>query len=83
MIGRAIAAITTDPVVLARIGGAIGREARAAAAELARDPVERRTQRTAWIADARAPVPAGLRAIDDTNEAYKLGVNYIIYGLTH
>ena len=25
----------------------------------------------------------GLRAIDDTNEAYKLGVNYIIYGMTH
>ncbi len=26
---------------------------------------------------------AGLRSIDETNEAYKLGVNYIIYGLTH
>ena len=25
----------------------------------------------------------GLRPFDDTNEAYKLGVNYIIYGLTH
>jgi hypothetical protein len=25
----------------------------------------------------------GLRPIDDTNEAYKLGVNYLIYGLTH
>jgi hypothetical protein len=25
----------------------------------------------------------GLRPIDDTNEAYKLGVNYIMYGLTH
>ena len=25
----------------------------------------------------------GLRPIDATNEAYKLGVNYIIYGLTH
>ena len=25
----------------------------------------------------------GLRAIADTNESYKLGVNYIIYGLTH
>jgi hypothetical protein len=25
----------------------------------------------------------GLRPIDDTNEAYKLGVNYIIYALTH
>ena len=26
---------------------------------------------------------AGLRSIDETNEAYKLGVNYIIYGMTH
>ena len=25
----------------------------------------------------------GFRPIDDTNEAYKLGVNYIIYGMTH
>jgi len=25
----------------------------------------------------------GLRPIDDTNDAYKLGVNYLIYGLTH
>ena len=25
----------------------------------------------------------GLRPIDDTNEAYKLGVNYIMYGVTH
>jgi hypothetical protein len=25
----------------------------------------------------------GLRPIDDTNEAYKLGVNYLMYGLTH
>jgi hypothetical protein len=25
----------------------------------------------------------GLRPVDDTNEAYKLGVNYIIYGLMH
>jgi len=25
----------------------------------------------------------GLRPIDDTNEAYKLGVNYLLYGLTH
>ena len=28
-------------------------------------------------------VGQGLRPIDDTNEAYKLGVNYFIYGLTH
>jgi uncharacterized protein DUF4159 len=25
----------------------------------------------------------GLRPFNDTNEAYKLGVNYLIYGLTH
>ena len=25
----------------------------------------------------------GLRPFDDTNDAYKLGVNYLIYGLTH
>ena len=25
----------------------------------------------------------GLRSIADTNEAYKLGVNYIVYGMTH
>jgi len=25
----------------------------------------------------------GLRPIDETNEAYKLGVNYVVYGLTH
>ena len=25
----------------------------------------------------------GLRPVDETNEAYKLGVNYIMYGMTH
>jgi hypothetical protein len=25
----------------------------------------------------------GLQPIDESNEAYKLGVNYIIYGMTH
>ena len=25
----------------------------------------------------------GLRPVDETNEAYKLGVNYLLYGLTH
>ena len=25
----------------------------------------------------------GLRPFDETNEAYKLGVNYIVYGMTH
>ena len=25
----------------------------------------------------------GVRSVSDTNEAYKIGVNYVIYGLTH
>ena len=25
----------------------------------------------------------GFRPIDESNEAYKLGVNYIMYGMTH
>jgi hypothetical protein len=25
----------------------------------------------------------GLKSVDDSNEAYKLGVNYVVYGLTH
>jgi len=25
----------------------------------------------------------GFRPFDQTNEAYKLGVNYLVYGLTH
>jgi hypothetical protein len=25
----------------------------------------------------------GYRPVDATNEAYKLGVNYLVYGLTH
>ena len=25
----------------------------------------------------------GFRPVDDTNEAYKLGVNYLMYGMTH
>ena len=25
----------------------------------------------------------GLRPVTDTNEAYKLGVNYLVYGVTH
>ena len=25
----------------------------------------------------------GLRPVEDTNEAYKLDVNYVIYGITH
>jgi uncharacterized protein DUF4159 len=26
---------------------------------------------------------AGLRPVDESNQAYKLGVNYLVYGLTH
>ena len=25
----------------------------------------------------------GVRSVSETNEAYKIGVNYVIYGLTH
>jgi Domain of unknown function (DUF4159) len=25
----------------------------------------------------------GMTPVDESNEAYKLGVNYIVYGLTH
>jgi hypothetical protein len=28
-------------------------------------------------------VRRGLRPVPDTNEAYKLGVNYVMYGMTH
>ena len=27
--------------------------------------------------------PVGLRPIAETNEAFKLGVNYVMYGMTH
>ncbi|MBI1873712.1 MAG: DUF4159 domain-containing protein [Acidobacteria bacterium] len=48
------------------------------------------TKRLMVIADYNNDVPeywewsdTGLFAIDASNEAYKLGVNYIVYGLTH
>ena len=34
-------------------------------------------------ADARIVARHTLKVLDQTNEAYKLGVNYVIYGLTH
>ena len=27
--------------------------------------------------------PTGFRPVDESNQAYKLGVNYIVYGMTH
>ena len=38
---------------------------------------------TAMNAETERQMMTGLRPVDDTNEAYKLGVNFIIYGLTH
>jgi hypothetical protein len=35
------------------------------------------------IADFWEFSATGFRPIDESNEAYKIGVNYIIYGLTH
>ena len=51
---------------------------------------QRPTKRLQMIIDYNTDVSqfwewsgTGLRPVDDTNEAYKLGVNYIIYGMTH
>jgi hypothetical protein len=55
---------SADPV-LARIGGPIGEEARAAAEELARAGDARR-MRAEWCAEARAPVTGGLRGVHPT-----------------
>ena len=50
--------------VLARLGGPLGHETRAAAAELAaQDAATRKRRRAAITAAARAPVPAGLRLV--------------------
>ena len=49
----------------------------------------RSTQEIGWIRSSMDPLwleeyaDAGLFAVDPTNDAYRLGVNYIIYGLTH
>ncbi len=64
MIARALAAACADPDVLARVGGPLGRDARAASDALAREaPAVRRNARAAWAAAARAPVPPGLRGV--------------------
>jgi hypothetical protein len=49
--------------VLARLGGALGEDARAKAASLAGDS---RLLRAQWAARARVPVPAGLRGVHAT-----------------
>lgn len=65
MIGDALAAICSDPDVLARLGGPLGDAARAKAAELRRLPATaRKAERARVAAIAHAPVPAGLRGID-------------------
>ncbi|HUJ62763.1 MAG TPA: hypothetical protein VLX92_29880 [Kofleriaceae bacterium] len=58
MIAHALALACDDPAVLARLGGPLGAEARAAARELAALP---RGDRARLAAIARAPVPQGLR----------------------
>jgi hypothetical protein len=35
------------------------------------------------IGDYMEHSATGFYAVDPTNEAYKFGVNYVIYGLTH
>ena len=66
MIGEALAAAANKlgPDVLARLGGAIGREARAAANTLAQlDVHAARSRRAQWMATARLAAPTGFRAI--------------------
>lgn len=63
VIARALAAACRDPEVLARLGGALGAAARAAAAELAGQGGDRKL-RVRWAMAARTPVPAGLRGVD-------------------
>jgi len=58
VIAHALALACDDPAVLARLGGPLGAEARAAARELAALP---RGDRARLAAIARAPVPQGLR----------------------
>jgi len=72
MVGEAIACAARRlgahaDAVLARIGGRLGVEARAAAAILAKlAPGDERMQRAQWLATARHPVPPGLRSIHAT-----------------
>jgi hypothetical protein len=79
VIGEAIAAaahvLGGDATrVLERIGGAIGAAARSANDELgALDRDSARRRRAEWAAAARAPVPAGMRAIDPSWIEHALG----------
>lgn len=69
MIGEAVAAVAyklgaDGAAVLARLGGVIGNDARAATSALAKQaPHVARVQRAHWLAAARLPAPAGFRAI--------------------
>jgi hypothetical protein len=72
MIGRVLAVAARKlggdrDGVLARIAGPVGAEARAAVAELDKlDLGKLKLTRAEWAAQARAPVPAGFRAIHPT-----------------
>jgi hypothetical protein len=67
VIGELLATISTDPAVLARIGGPIGDAARDAAADLAEmPPDEARGWRVRMIAALRAPIPPGIRGVHPT-----------------
>lgn len=64
LIGAALAATGLDRTALARLGGALGLAALAAADELVGTSEARaRAQRAAWAAAARAAVPPGLRGV--------------------
>jgi len=72
MVGEAIACAARRlgadaDAVLARIGGRLGVEARAAAATLAKlAPSDERARRVQWLATARLPLPPGFRSIHAT-----------------
>lgn len=72
MVGEALACAARrlgadSDAVLARIGGRLGVEARAATTMLAKlTPNDARAQRAQWLATARLPVPPGFRSIHPT-----------------
>ena len=39
--------------------------------------------RLKWLIFGERASGTGLKPVDESNEAYKLGVNYILYGMTH